>query len=1033
MARNSVAANLLMCVFLVGGCISFRGITQEFFPSILQDTVTVSVAYPGASPDEVEEGIILAVEEAVRGLEGVKEVTSKASEGLASVTAEIIESADAMKVYQDIQSEVDRVRTMPEDAEEPRVTLDLRRRMVLSVVLWGDAREKSIRALAEDVRERFLRHPDITQVQLNGTRPLEISIEVPSENLRRHDLSLQDVANRLKVASLDLPGGSIKTSQGEILVRVTERKNWGEEFAETPIISTPDGGEVLLGDIANVVDGFEDQDRRSRYNGLPAVRIEVYRVGKQTPTKVHKAVEQVLDEIRPDMPKGMHAKIRMSFADIYQQRAGLLLKNGCVGLCLVLILLGCFLELRLAFWVMMGIPVSFLGALLFMPVVGLSINMLTMFAFILALGIVVDDAIVVGENIYHYHQAGDDFMTAAVKGTREVAMPIAFSILTNVVAFLPMMFLSGMMGKILWMLPVVVVLAFLVSWIECLFVLPAHIAHQKERKRSGVFKKIHDFQQAFSRGFIGWVKKSYAPFLDGALSRRYLVISISICILALTFGYIKSGRMGFSMFTTVESDYAYGSCMLPYGTPVEKTEAVIEHMEAAAKRTAEKLGHPELIEGIYADIGRPASHMASTRIYLPGADVREELDVSTLKFVDAWRKEVGTVPGVKLIRLEADRGGPGHGSGLNVELKHDKVEILERAAEELAAEVEAFPLVRDADTGFQRGNPQIDFELTTAGKSAGLTAMNVARQLRASYWGVEVLRQQRGRDELKIKVRLPEEERVSEYDLHDLVIRTPGGGEMPAREAVRYTRGRAYTVINRRNGKRTMSVTADVRPKSKAGQVMEKLNADTMPALMNKYPGLSYSYEGGEADRRESFASLSVSLPLALFGIYALLAIPFRSYVQPLIVMISIPFGIVGAVLGHLIMGYELTMIGIIGIVALSGVVVNDSLVFIDFANRRRKEHDSAHDAVVSAGIQRFRPILLTTLTTFFGLLPMIFETSRQARFLIPMAISLGYGLLFATMITLLLVPCLYMVVEDARGGFWSTIRGWVTSIRRLI
>ncbi|OVE73870.1 cobalt-zinc-cadmium resistance protein, partial [bacterium B17] len=819
-------------------------------------------------------------------------------------------------------------------------------------------------------------------------------------------------------ASIELPGGSIKTGKGEILVRVKERRDWGSEFAMTPIITTPNGSEVLLGDIAKVTDGFEDTDYFARYNGLPAVRIEVFRVGKQTPVEVHQAVEEVFEEIRPSLPKGTHVKIRRSMADIYRQRAELLIKNGCMGLCLVLILLGCFLEMRLAFWVMMGIPVSFLGALLFMPAVDLSINMVTMFAFIVALGIVVDDAIVVGENIYHYRQEGDDFITAAIKGTREVSVPIAFSILTNIAAFVPLLFLSGMMGKIMWMLPAVVIFAFLISWVECLFILPAHIGHQKDGKTNKVFAFIHDRQQKFSTKFASWVKTVYAPFLNKALSRRYVVVAIAIAILSLTIGYMKSGRMGFSMFTTVESDFSYGSCLLPYGTPIKRTIEVASHMEAAAQKAAEKLGHPDLIQGIFTEMGRDGSHSATVRVYMPDADIRDKLKISTQKFTDTWREEVGTVAGVTLIRLEADRGGPGRGPGLSVELRHENINTLETAATELAAILKEFPLVKDVDAGFQQGKSQLDFVITSEGKSAGLTARDIARQLRSFYWGSEVLRQQRDRDEIKIRVRLPKEQRISEFDLHDMILKTPNGKEIPLREAVRFTRNNAYTKINRRNGKRMMGVTATVRPKSKVGQVQNVLNTETMPILMDRYPGLTYSYEGGDADRRESISSLAISIPMALLAIYSLLAIPFRSYVQPLIVMMAIPFGIVGAVLGHLIMGYELTMIGIIGIVALSGVVVNDSLILVDFANRRRKEHDTVQAAVVSAGKQRFRPILLTTLTTFFGLMPMIFETSRQARFLIPMAISLGYGLLFATMITLILVPSLYLIIDDAKNGF---------------
>jgi len=1024
MARNAVAANLLMVFFLAGGVGAFFNVTKEFFPNIATDTVTVVVPYPGASPAEVEQGIVLAIEEAVRGMDGVKEVESTASEGSGRVVAEIIEGANPMKVYQDIKSEVDRVRTFPEEAEEPTVTLDSRRRFEVSAVLWGEATDVALRELAEQVRDRLQQHPEITQVELSGVRPLEISIEVPRDNLRRYGLTLREVAYRLRNASIELPGGAVKTKSGQILVRVTERRDWGREFARTPIITTADGTSVLLEDIATIEDGFEESDRYARYNGSPAVRIEVYRVGDQTPQGVQRAVQEVVAELRPDLPKGTDLKIRFSFADIYRQRARLLLKNGGIGLCLVMLLLGCFLELRLAFWVMMGIPVSFLGTMIFMPGIGLSLNMMTMFAFIVALGIVVDDAIVVGENVYHYRQMGDDPMTAAIKGVREVSLPIAFSILTNIVAFVPMMLIPGRMGKFFWMLPVVVIGAFAISWIECLFILPAHLGHLEERTRHGLFAVMHRAQRRLSDGFYAWVRKWYAPFIDKAISHRYLVVAIAVSILSVVITYMKSGRMGFERFPSVESDYAFASCLLPFGVDVAKTEAVVGKMEAAAVRTAEQLGHPELIEGVYAEIGERGSHTGEVRAYLPPASVRESIEVSTQTFVDAWREEIGQIPGVTLIRLQADRGGPGSGPALTVELHHENMEVLQEAATELAEVLEEFPLVRDSDTGFQVGKRQYNFTMTDAGLSAGLTAREVSRQLRDAYEGAEAMRQQRGRNELKVKVRLPRRERESEYVLHDLILRTASGGEIPLDEAVNFEASRSYTVIRRRNGKRAMSVTADVRPKSKVNQVMQVLNSEVLPRMMDERPGLGYSYEGRQAETRESLASLKVTVLLVLGAIYCLLAVPFKSYTQPLIVMTSIPFGVVGAVVGHLIMGYDMSLIGLIGIVALSGVVVNDALIMIDFVNRLRAGHATVHDAVVAAGVQRFRPILLTTLTTFGGLMPMIFETSRQARFLIPMALSLGYGLLFATMITLVLVPSLYMVVEDIRG-LWDRLAAW--------
>jgi len=1015
MARNSVAANLLMWFCLAGGMVAFLNITQEVFPDIERDTVTVRVPYPGASPEEVEQGIVLAVEEAIRTVVGIEEVTATANEGSATIRAQLLENADDMRVYQDIKSEVDRIRTIPEDAEEPRVTLDVRRRGVMSIVLYGQASESALRTLAEQVRDSFLADPDITQVDVYGVRPPEISIEVPQERLRSYNLTLQQVADILRLKSVELPGGGIKTEAGEILVRMKERRDYAREFARTPILTRPDGSTVLLEDIATVTDGFEDIDRFATYNGRPAALLEIFRVGRQTPIQVADAVHRQMKLIRPTLPEGMDLAIRRSMAKIYRERAGLLLRNGGLGLVLVLCLLGCFLELRLAFWVMMGIPISFLGSMILMNFIGLSINMVTLFAYIVALGIVVDDAIVVGENIYRYRQEGVPFLDAAVRGAREVAVPVGFSILTNIVAFMPIYLLPGIMGKILGMLPVVVVTAFLISWLECLMILPAHLGHAKERAPRGPLAGFTRWQRSFSERFRAWVHNRYGPFLGWCLGHRYLVISAAVAILIVTLGYVKSGRMGFQLFPTVESDFAYGYATLPYGVNIDRSEAVANRMLEAARKVVLGSGHPELVEGMFADIGDNGSHTAEIRVFLADAEIRDKI-MSTQEFVDKWRKELGDVPGVKFIRLQSDRGGPGSGPPLTVELRHRNVSTLEKASTDLAQVLEEMPKIRDIDEGFQLGKEQLDFKVRPAGQSFGLQARNIARQVRNAYEGAEVLRQQRGRDEIKVKVRLPEEERVSEYDLNAMVLRNAAGAEAPLREMVDVTRGRAFTQINRRNGQRALTVTADVRPRKDVGQITAILDDDVMPKLMMKYPGLSYSYEGRQAEARKSFNRLFVFIPSVLLAIYALLAVPFRSYVQPLIVMVSIPFGIVGAVAGHLIMGYGLSMIGIIGILALSGVVVNDSLIMVDFVNRARSTGRPLKEAVVQAGMQRFRPIILTTFTTFGGLCPMIFETSRQARFLIPMALSLGYGILFATSITLILVPSLYMIIEDFRG-----------------
>jgi len=1018
MAGHSVAANLIMLLCLVGGFIALRSIKQEVFPEITIDAVRISVAYPGSSPEEIEEGMILAVEEAVRGLEGVYEVNSVAREGSGRITVELLTGADIQKVVQDIKSEIDRIRTFPDDAEDPEVSAVGHKREVLSVMVYGEVEDLVLNAIAEQIRDQFLHDPGITQVDIESVPSLEIGIHIPQENLRRYGITLSDIAGRLRSASLDIPGGGIKTESGEILVRLKERRNWGRQFKKLPVISTPDGGQVLLEQIAEIRDGFEETERYTQYNGLPAVEVEVFRVGDQTPIQVADAVRRQLAKIESNLPPGVKVTIERDRSEVFMQRVNLLLKNGAIGLALVLILLGLFLEARVAFWVMMGIPISFMGSFLILPAADMTVNMMTLFAYIISLGIVVDDAVIVGENVYRYRQEGLSVLQASIRGAREVAMPVTFSILTNIVTFLPIYFIPGTMGNIFKMIPVVVIIVFIISLGESLFILPAHLGHQRKPRRWGPFAWLHDRQQAFSRGFRRFVRNVYGPFIKWVLfeRHRYFTIAIALSLLGIMLSYPLSGRMGLGLFPAAESDYSQATVLLPFGAPVEKTEAVMKRVFAGARKVVAECGREELVEGILSDVGRGGSHMGRMRVLLADADVRDEI-MSTGEFTDRWREAVGEIAGVEYMKFASDVGGPGgRRRAITLELSHRDIGVLERASAELAEKLKTYPRVKDVDDGFQPGKAQLDFKIKPEGKSLGLTASEVARQVRGALYGTEVVRQQRGRNEIKIMVRLPSSERASEQTINEFMVRTPAGTFVPLMEIATVERGRAYTAINRRNGRRVVRVSADVTPRSKIDEVLAGVQADDLPDLLARFEGLQYSFQGHRADMRESMGALKVSFVFALMAIYALLAIPFRSYTKPFVVMASIPFGVVGAILGHLIMGYDLALPSLFGIVALSGVVVNDSLIMIDFAIRREGAGLLPRSAIHEAAMQRFRPVLLTTLTTFGGLAPMIFETSRQARFLIPMAISLGFGILFATFITLILVPCFYLVVADLKA-----------------
>ncbi len=1016
MAENHVAANLLMLTLLVGGLYTILSIKKEVFPDFELDLVSITVPYPGASPEEVERGIIRAIEENIRGLEGIKEIYATAAESRAQIRVELLEGEDSQRIYQDIQQEVARITTFPDDSERPIVRLLTRRREVLDLALYGDVSERTLRDQAELVRDRLLMNPNITQVDLSGVRDPQITVSISRDTLRKYGLTLRDISRKLESLAVELPGGGIKTRGGEILLRMKERRDHGDEFATLPIIAGPDGTMVKLGDIATVTDDFdEDMEQYASWNGMPAVMINVFRVGDQTPVSVSEAARGVLDQINEELPPHMGIVVRRDMSDIYLQRLELLSKNGLIGLVLVLAMLTMFLDAGLAFWVAMGIPISFLGGMILLPHFGVSINMISMFAFIVALGIVVDDAIVVGENIYEHRLRGDRFLYSAVAGTREVAMPVCFSIATNLVAFSPLMFLPGFIGKIWLSIPIVVMTVFVISLLECLFILPAHLSAAPRKRSGGLANRFRSWQQSFERAFMRSVNRIYGPILRFVLRNRYVVVAIGLSAVVITMGYVDSRRIGVVPMMRIESDYATVNAALPYGSPVERTRLVQDRLIATAQRVAAANGGDQLMRGIFAEIGeefrsQTGGHVVEVRVYLTDPKQRP---IPTSVFTDLWRKETGVIPGVEAILFESDGGGPGSGASLSIQLLHSDNEVLDQASAELAERLAEFPIVSDIDDGYSPGKPQLDFTMLPEGLALGLTSADVARQVRDAFYGAEALRQQRGRDEIKVKVKLPPGERLSEHDLDEMLIRTPTGADVPLLDVAKVKRGRAYTSINRKDGRRAVDVTANVIPRDQSENVLEDVMTLAIPELKVKYPGLSQGFSGRQEDLREGMNSLKSGFLVAMLCIYVILAIPFRSYLQPLIVMICIPFGLVGAVIAHIFMGYPLSLMSMMGMVALSGVVVNDSLLLIHYANEQRRNGSTSLEAILLAGIRRFRPIMLTTMTTFFGLAPIIFETSRQARFMIPMAISLGFGILFATLVTLILVPSLYLVTED--------------------
>ena len=1028
MASNHVAANLLMMALILGGIIMGPSIKQEIFPEVSLDTISVSVAYPGAGPEEVEEGIILKIEESLTAVDGIKELRATANEGSGSVSAEVYADEDVDDVLQDIKSEIDRITTFPEDAEKPVISKLSNRREVVSVVVYGDASEKVLREQAEQIRDELLELDNITQVELSGVRPFEITIEVPEATLQRYGLTLSQVANRIGAASLDLPGGSVKTSGGEILLRTKERRYWGPEYADIVILSKADGTEVRLGEIANVVDGFADSETYGSFDGKPAAMVKIFRIGEQKPTDISKKVLDYVEQKQSMLPGSLQLSIWNDTTEIFNSRMGLLEKNALLGLLLVIIILGLFLEIRLAGWVMLGIPISFLGTLLFMPWLDVSINMVSLFAFILALGILVDDAIVVGENIFEHRQAGKPYAKAAIDGALEVSIPVTFSILTTVAAFLPLVFVSGMMGKFIKVIPVIVIALLLASLAESLLVLPAHLSGGKPREENGgLLGRIDRVRRLFGRGLDKFVAGPYSWALKLNLNYRYASLAVGICMLLLTFGVIKSGFIKFSFMPEVDGDRITVALQMNRGVPIEETERITtfilqKGLETVAEYNAERPEGDSILRNVYSVVGGnipgggpgggrsvTAADMSNIAMYLTESEQR---NIPATEISNVWREKIGEIPGIDSLTFRSSLVRMG--ANIDVRLAHQNFAVLEDASDQIRATLSEYQGVFDIEDTYARGKQEIKLKLKPAARTLGITEAELGRQVRSAFYGAEALRLQRGRNEIKVMVRYPEADRKVLWNFEKMRIRTPAGQEIPLVQAAEIIEGQGFSEIKRTDRKRVINVSASVdAEKTNAQEVISDLQNNLLPQLMADYPGLSWDMEGEEKERRESLGSMLEGFKLAMIAIFILLAIPFRSYSQPLLIMTAIPFGMIGAVLGHIIMGYNLSLLSMFGLVALSGVVVNDSLLLIDKTNRNRIEGMPLYDALVAAGTRRFRPIILTSFTTFFGLVPMITETSMQAKFLIPMAISLGFGILFGTGIILLLIPALYLILED--------------------
>ncbi len=1031
-ARNEVAANLLMLIILaLGGWSVANRIPLEVFPAFELDVVNVAITYRGATPTEVEEAVVLRVEEAIADLEGIKQIKSFAYEGAGRVSIEVEKGFEPREMLDDIKNRVDAIIGFPVDVEKPIYSIQSRVREVIRVAVSADLPEKKLRQLGEQVRDDIAALSEVSLVELQGIRAYEMAIEVSENTLDRYGLTFDQLVQAVRRSSLDQPAGSIKTTAGEILLRTKGQAYTAEDFAKISVINRDDGTQVTLGEIANIRDGFEEEAKHTLYNGQPAVMIDVFRTGQQSAIEVAAAVRNYVAEKNHRLPRGVTLSYWRDRSQVVKQRLNTLLKSAWQGGLLVFLCLTLFLRLSIALWVCVGIPISFMGALALMPEMGTTLNLISLFAFILVLGIVVDDAIITGENIYSHMKRGGRGVEAAIRGAQEVSVPVTFGLLTTLAAFSPLFMVEGVRGKIFAQIPMIVIPVLIFSWIESKLILPAHLSHIKIRPvdQTGFLTRM---QESVADGLERVMSFFYRPLLKVALTYRYLTVAVFIAVSAVILSFVLSGRYGYTYFPKVQSEIVRGTLVMQTGTSEEITAGYIQKMQVTAEALREKYTDPatgqSVIKNIMTSIGWSSSgnfggggpgkgspELGQVSMELVSPEERT-VSIATFDLVDEWRKAIGPIPGVKDLHFRAELGHAG--SPIDVQLTGDDYKTLKVAIAEIRQRLTEYPGVFDIQDTLEDGKLEIELKIRPEGELLGISSSDLGRQVRQAFFGAEAQRVQRGRDDVRVMIKYPLEERRSIGNLDKMRIRTSDGSEVPIGNVTEIKTGLGYATITRVDRHRAVDVLADI---DKEQVDINKITADLTKLLEDvtrRYPNIRYTFEGEQREQRESFGSLIVGSLFVLFCIYTLLAIPLRSYSQPVVIMLVIPFSLVGAILGHMLLGMNLSIMSIMGCLALAGVVVNDSLVLVDWINRRRAEGMKVFEAVRTAGSARFRPILLTSITTFAGLAPLIWEKSTQAQFLIPMAVSLGFGILYATLLSLILVPAGYLILNDLKKLF---------------
>jgi multidrug efflux pump subunit AcrB len=1038
-ARNGVAANLLMVALVAGGIWGGTKIVLQEYPDRPYRIVTVSVVYRGSTPGETEQSIVTRLEEALYDVEGILEMTGRATASQGSVSIEFEEGYDLSEKLDEVTNRVSTIRTFPPEAERPQISIYSRSERVITVVLSGDLTEKESKILGEQLRDEISNIPEISIVALKAVRPYEIAVEVSESTMRQYGLSFDQITRAIRNSSVDLSAGSVKTETGRILLRTNQKAYRQDDFAAITVLTRSDGTKIRLSDIAEVKDGFSEIPIVSKYNGKRAIAIDVFRSGNQNIVDIGDKVREFVEAKQAQLPDGITLNYWDDDSERIKIRLITLKDSAILGFVLVVLILSLFLRPVLAFWVALGIPIAFGGAFFILPYLGVSLNIATLIAFILTLGIVVDDAIVTGENVFQYMQRGVSPMEATIEGTNEVSIPVIFGVLTTMVAFTPYLLMTGTRGAIYGSIPVVVIPVLFFSLLESKLILPAHLKHSKslgrKDKNLGVFSR---FQRLFADGLEKFVLNYYRPFLNILLIHRYATFSVFLGLLVVFISLVAGNRIAYRASVTAPSDTTTIALLMPAGTNFEVTQEKVNMIEKVALKLKndvnERFG-TTVIKNVFATAGGMPFQAVGFRRTSPVAGVAEmgeilieltpseirDVEYSSRDLVNEIRKLVPPIPEAEQFSFSFERD---ESKVMTFNLALPNVEMLKLASADLKAKLASFEGLYDIEDSYERSNDQFNLGLKPEAQFLGVTAQNLAQQVRTAFYGTEVQKIQRGRDEIQVMVRYPEKDRRSLASLNNMMIRTATGNEVPFETVATILPDKSLPSIRRLDRKRVITVEANGDPDKLDVTSMEnEILYDFLPYLAaTKYPGMTFEPYGRSANIRKANVEMTKGIYLVIAVIYALLAIPLKSYIRPLIVMSAIPFGVVGAIAGHWIMsdifGFNngspvITQTSIMGMMALAGVVVNDSLVMVDFMNQQLKKGRPIEEVVRLAGVRRFRPILLTSLTTFFGLMPLMFEDSPQAAWMIPMAISLGWGIVFATAITLLLVPVLILIFND--------------------